>query len=154
MDCTTICYMILPLVHMAVINPLRPRQHGCHFPGDIFRCIFLNENAWIPIKISLKLVPKGPINNIPAMVQIMAWRRPGDKPLSEPMVVSWLMHICVTWPQWVKSPRYTRGDSMFLYRFVRHHRPQTRVHAITSEQLFRFLSYLVGWMTLTCRLPN
>ena len=35
-------------------------------------------------KISMKFVPKGPINNIPALVQIMAWRRPGDKPLSEP----------------------------------------------------------------------
>ena len=45
-----------------------------------------NENAWIPIKIPLKFVPKGPINNIPALVQIMAWRRTGDKPLSEPMV--------------------------------------------------------------------
>ena len=49
----------------------------------------------------MKFVPKGPINNIPAMVQIMAWRRPGDKPLSEPMVVSLLMHICVARPQWV-----------------------------------------------------
>ena len=35
------------------------------------------------IKISLKFVHKGPINNIPALVQMMAWRRPGDKPLSE-----------------------------------------------------------------------
>ena len=42
-----------------------------------------------------------PINNIPALVQIMAWRRPGDKPLSEPMMVSLLTHICVTRPQWV-----------------------------------------------------
>ena len=39
-------------------------------------------------KISLKFVSKGPINNIPALVQIMAWPRPGDKPLSEPMMVS------------------------------------------------------------------
>ena len=39
------------------------------------------------IKISLKFVPKGPINNIPALVQIMAWGRPGDKPLSEAMIV-------------------------------------------------------------------
>ena len=46
-------------------------------------------------------VPKGPINNIPALVQIMAWCRPGDKPLSEPMMVCLLMHICVTRPQWV-----------------------------------------------------
>ena len=70
---------------------------------DIFKCIFLNENAWIPVKISLKFVPKGPINNIPALVQIMAWRRPGDKPLSEPMRVSLLTHICVTRPQWVNN---------------------------------------------------
>ena len=33
--------------------------------------------------ISLKFVPKGPINNIPALVQIMALRRSGDMPLSE-----------------------------------------------------------------------
>ena len=31
----------------------------------------------------------------------MAWRRSGDKPLSEPMLVSLPTHICVTWPQWV-----------------------------------------------------
>ena len=41
---------------------------------------FLNENLWIMIKISLKFLPKGPNNNIPALVQIMAWRQPGDKP--------------------------------------------------------------------------
>ena len=63
---------------------------------------FFNENVLISIKISLKFVPKGPINNIQALVQIMAWRRPGDKPLSEAMMVSLLTHICVTWPQWVK----------------------------------------------------
>ena len=51
---------------------------------------------------SLKFIPKGPINNIPALVYIMAWHRPGAKPLSEPMVVSLLTHICVTRPQWVK----------------------------------------------------
>ena len=67
-------------------NSLRPRQNGRHFAADIFNCIFLNENVWIPIKISLKFVPNGPINNIPALVQIMAWRRTGDKPLSEPMM--------------------------------------------------------------------
>ena len=64
---------------------------------------FLNENVWIPIEISLKFVPKGSINNNPALFQIMAWRRPGDKPLSEPMMVSSLMHICVTGPQWVNQ---------------------------------------------------
>ena len=50
-----------------------------------------------------KFVPKVRIDNIPALVQIMAWRRPGDKPLSEPMMVQLLTHICVTRPQWVNS---------------------------------------------------
>ena len=72
------------------------------FPDDIFIWIFLNENVWVLLKISLKLAPKGPINNIPALFQIMAWRRPGDKPLSETMMVSLPTHICVTRPQWVK----------------------------------------------------
>ena len=39
-----------------------------HFADDIFKCIFLNENVWIPVKISLKYVPEGPINNIPALL--------------------------------------------------------------------------------------
>ena len=83
-------------------NSLRPRQNVCHFADDLFKCIFLNENVRIAIKISLKFVPKGPINNISALLQIMAWRRPGDKPLSEAMVFRLLTHICITWPQWVK----------------------------------------------------
>ena len=53
----------------------------------------MNENVWISIKISLKFVPRGPISNIPALVQMMAWRRPGDKPLSEPVMVSLLTHV-------------------------------------------------------------
>ena len=88
-----------------LFNTLRPRQNGRHFADDIFKCIFLNQ-------ISLKFVPKDPINNIPALVQTMAWRRPGNKPLSEPMLVSLLTNICVTRPRWVKmcvsqvSPRW------------------------------------------------
>ena len=73
-------------------NTLRPRQNGCHFPIDIFKCIFLNQNVWISIQISLKFVPNGSISNIPALVQIMTWCRPGDKPSSEPMMVSLLTH--------------------------------------------------------------
>ena len=86
-----------------LLNPLRPRQNGCHYPDDIFKCIFLNKNVWILREILQKFAPKVWINNIPSLVQIMAWRRPGDKPLSEPMMVSLLMHICVSRPQWVKT---------------------------------------------------
>ena len=86
-----------------LINTLRPRQNGRDFADDIFKRIFLNENVLISLKISLKFVPKGLINNIPALVQIMACRRPGDKPLSEPMLVKLPTRICVTRPQWVKT---------------------------------------------------
>ena len=53
-------------------NISRPRQNGHHFPGDIFKCIFLNENVWIPIKTSLKFAPKCPVSNIPSLVKIKA----------------------------------------------------------------------------------
>ena len=87
---------------LSCISTLRPRQHGRHFPDDIFKWIFRNENVWILLKISLKFAPKGWINNIPALVQLMACHRPGDKPISEPMMVNLQTHICVTGPQWVR----------------------------------------------------
>ena len=81
----------------------RPRRNEQHFADDIYKRIFFNENVWISIKISLKFVPKGPISNIPALVQIMAWRRSGDKPLSETMMVNLPTHMCVTRPQIVEG---------------------------------------------------
>ena len=87
------------------VNTLRSRQHGCHFADDTFKRTFLNENVRIPIKNSLKFVHKGPINNIPALAQIMAWQQSGDKPLSEPTVAKLPTHICITRPQWVNSQK-------------------------------------------------
>ena len=80
------------------LNSLRPRWNVRHFSDDIFKCVFVNEDIWISISILLQYVRKGRINNTPALVHIMAWRRPGDKPLSGPMMVSLLTHSCVTWP--------------------------------------------------------
>ena len=102
-----ICYSCYE--YMTGVNTLRPSHNGRRFADDTFKRIFLNENVRIPIEISLKFVPKGPINNIPTLVQIMAWHRPGDKPLSAPMMVSLLTHICVTRPQWVYH-----GDAEFI----------------------------------------
>ena len=72
-----------------VLKTSRPTQDGNHFPDDIFKFIFLNEN----VEISINIFPNGPINNNPALAQIMAWRRPGDKPLSEPMMASLQSHM-------------------------------------------------------------
>ena len=82
-----------------LINTLRLRQNGWHFADDIFKCIFFSEEVWILIKISLKFVPKGPINKITALDQIMTWHHPGDKPLSEAMLVRLPIHICFARPQ-------------------------------------------------------
>ena len=62
-------------------------QNGRRFADDNFKCILWNENIIISIKISFKFVPMVRINNTPALVQVMAWCRPGDKPLSGPMMV-------------------------------------------------------------------
>ena len=85
-----------------VLKTLRPKQNGYHFADETSTYISVNQNIWILIKISLKFIYRGPINDIPALVKIMAWRRPGDKPLSEPMMVSLLTYIWVTRPEWVK----------------------------------------------------
>ena len=92
------------------------RQNGCHFRDIIFKCIFLNEYMFILMKISLIFVPKGPINNILALVQIMAWCQPGDKPLSESLMVSLLIHICITQPQWVNPDLWHHEATMIPYK--------------------------------------
>ena len=102
--------MAIPiLVKHCTLNSLRPRRNRRYFADDIFKSIFFNENVWILLQISQKIVPKVRINNIPALVQIMAWRQPGDKPLSEPMMFSLLTHICVTQPQWVNPDVFSYG---------------------------------------------
>ena len=76
-----------------ILNTLRPRQIGHHFPDDAFKCTFVNRNIRISTTILLKFDPKGSIDIIPALVEIIAWHRQGDKPLSEPMTVKLSMHI-------------------------------------------------------------
>ena len=52
-------------MHLGLINS---SQSGRPFADDVFRCIFFNEKFYILIKISVKIVPKGPIHNNPALV--------------------------------------------------------------------------------------
>ena len=86
-------------------NTSRPRHNGCHFPDDIFKLIFLYQNFPISNKN-----PQGPINNIPAMVQIMAWHWIGNKPLPEPMTVKWWYLVL----RRLKS----RASGLFAHPFV------------------------------------
>ena len=93
-----------------------------HFT-DIFKHIFFNENVWISINISLKFVPTGPINNIPALVQIMAWRHPGDKPFSLLTYLCITRHMSVTWDQSIydlldKIAANYIGSKLFLQNYL------------------------------------
>ena len=104
--------------------PFRRRQFQMHF---------FNENIWIWIKISLKFVLSIIIDYKPALVQIMAWRRPGDKPLSEPMLVTSLTHIYVTRPQWVKYFEYVFFDQITSLKMAEEiSRNLTALHELTQ----------------------
>ena len=100
------------------------------FPDAIFKYFFLHQNVLILNKISLS-----PIINTPALVQIMAWRRPGAKPLSDPMVVSLLTHICVTRPQRVNLKTTTEFQGSFQYKDVVLPERYTRIHLKIQELL-------------------
>ena len=85
----------------------------------ILQTTFSNAISWMKmlefrLKFHWSLFLKGPINNTPALGQIMAWRRPGEKPLSEPMMVILLTHICVTRPQWVKLILLMHNSSFYI----------------------------------------
>ena len=72
------------------LNPFAYRQNGRYFPDGILKCMFVNENFCIFFNIRVTFVPRDPIHNMSALAKIMALRRPGNKPLSQPM----LTHLC------------------------------------------------------------
>ena len=101
----TVCPYILP----RWLNTLRSRQYGRPYTDDIFKWIFLIRMYGFRLKSHWNLILVGTINIIPA--QAMLWRRPGDKPLSELMMVRLLTHICTARPQWVKYTLLIMDDN-------------------------------------------
>ena len=63
-DITTMAWNITSSKVRVLIHILGPKQMAAIFSDDILICILVLENVWISNKISLKFVPKGPINNI------------------------------------------------------------------------------------------
>ena len=114
-------------------NSLRPKQNGHHFADDIFKCIFLNENIWILLQISLKFVPEVRIKNIPALVQIMAWRRPSDKHyLNQWWLVYWCIYASLGLNE-LKYRKFVKPSKSFCWQqyrdkkaiWLNHNRSQT-----------------------------
>ena len=78
---------IMPYVHNSYVNTLSTEQNGHHFAEDIFKCTSVNKNAW---KFHWSLWV--PLENKPTMVQVMAWCRPGDRPLFESILSKHYSH--------------------------------------------------------------
>ena len=99
----------------AAVNEIRWDWLLTHLPidkmtanlsDDIFKYIFFDEKYSISIRISLKFVPRGLIDNRPVLVQVIAWRRTGDKPLPEQTLTQFTdACICGTWGRWINKVR-------------------------------------------------
>ena len=97
--------------------------------------------------MSLKSVPQNPINNIPALVQIMAWRRPGDKPLSEPTMVKLPTHICV-----IRPPAFKVTHTSRYCRRVQDMEKQR--HPYNTLYTWYYVTYVLRYNKLQCCLYN
>ena len=84
------------------LNSIPPGQNGRHFV-DVFRCIFVNQKCCVFDWNFTELFPKGPIENNAGLVSIMAWRRKGYKPLSEPML-AWFTDVYIYKGRWATFP--------------------------------------------------
>ena len=87
---------------------------------DIFKCNIVSEDVLTSIKISLNLVSKGRINNMPTLVQIIAWRRSADKPLSETIndgLVYWRIYASLGFSE-LTFWQQTRWVSLFARHFM------------------------------------
>ena len=129
----------------------------------IFQTTFSNAFSWMKmfkfrLRFHWSLFPRVQLTIFQALVQIMAWHRPGDKPLSEPMMVSLLTHICVTRPQCVNYSlwchRWWQGcrtgdvlfsvmiilNMLFLYVYF--------VSGCNKEFIYLILRWFPNWMVL------
>ena len=162
--CTAIHLHLCTRYQFIVCNSSPPGRNGRHFADDICKCIFLNENVLLSIKIPLKFIPNGPISNIPALVQIMAWRRPGHY-LNQYWPNS-LTHICGIRSRWVKLSgicihqmimyaskisMYTCKIIMYTYRIIMYICKiciHNRMYFYTRQNLFMQL------INLCCDVPS
>ena len=76
--------------------------------ATIFQMTFPKAFSWTKmsefrLRFNWNLFPRLHLTIIPALIQTTAWRLSGDKPLSGPMMVNLLTHLCVTRSQWVNS---------------------------------------------------
>ena len=144
---------IMPTPYQSDPKEYSLRYWGRNKMAATYQTTFSNAFSWmkclVSVKISLKFVPKGPINNIPSLVQMMAWRRPCDKLLSEPMVVSLVTHTCVSRPQrvnnvWIKYQTILSWD-LYIWWLSEH---QHRLFLVFARSIYKMQYSLKPWLSL------
>ena len=95
---------------------LRPRQDGCYFADDILQCMSPIKKFEFCLKFHWTLFQRLPSDNNSALVQIMAWRRAGDKPLSGPMM-TWIVGLNMLMRMWCTIPVHQRYSSILNKSF-------------------------------------
>ena len=104
------------------VNSISPGQNSRHFTDNIFRCIFMNEKFCILIKISLKYVSKGLINNNPALFSIMAWRQKALHSLLYAIIFQCL-------------PNYSQSHQTWLMFFTSHFKFNFNISTMTMPDI-------------------
>ena len=102
------CVMRIRLLSICPLTHLPLDEMAAIVADDLFKCIFFNENDRIPIQMSLKFVPRSPIDNNPASVQAVAWRRTSEKPLPGPMLAQFPDAYMRHW--WEISLKYIKPE--------------------------------------------
>ena len=134
-------------------NSYSCRQNGRHFADDTFKRNLVNETVRISIKISPKLVPKGPINTTPTLIQIMALCRPHGKPSSEPVMVKLLYYNGLTLTQ---HETQSQGDMKLFASLTSWNGKVTLSHALYWMELLimaRIKWNLYWYTTGSCLRP-
>ena len=151
-ECVPAC-CLLPAYTEPVWTRGPARPTGVHTGGTVVRCTPCTYGSREYINQHIEAMTKWPpcsrrhfqihflqwkvrINHISALVPIMAWRRPGDKPSSGPMMVSLLTYIGVTRPHWVNTQWHDVSrdlGSHFEWRYLAekvsgNHRQPTTFH--------------------------
>ena len=138
-------------VRVDSINTLRPWQNGRHFADDIFKCIFFNENSWISNKMSMNYVCWSLIDNMAALVQIMAWRRRGDKPnLNQWLLIYWRIHASLGLNELntrknIANAHWWRGYICMIYIYIYIY----WINSSISLAVSYYLQYMCGINTMT-----
>ena len=93
-------YQSVSFQHEPQLTTERQEQNGRHFAEDILKCIYVRDKFCI--LISIKFILEGPVDNMSALVPVMAWRRTGDKLLHGPMLTNLYDRVLTPWvPQYL-----------------------------------------------------